>query len=306
MALTIKHRADGTFYEQGNTQGLLIPRDREPDYDSGVILNPVAGTNTYYAHGLNTPMENLDIHVLVRRAQDGAWQMFNNQIYLGGTTSYGFSITTGDNNAIGFMIAAGGLTNIYNYNLNSGNVDAYRILIWKKTERVPYIIANKGALVSSPDMGKIAINPDDATMSVNGIIGYDEAQNAYSLMRPDLWPNGRQIIFPQKLAGIRLTGSYNTGAPNENVYWTRGDDAMFSLPIARVLEIGGHMGSIFNFSLYQFPANCHAAMVASSNPNITNIVAMKWTSIKLVTFNHTDAYSNLSTNYDVWLKYVLA
>jgi hypothetical protein len=128
----------------------------------------------------------------------------------------------------------------------------------------------------------------------------------YLLSRPDLWPNGVQVVFPNKLAGIRFSAMYNTGASNENVKMNLGDDTIFPNAIKQVLEYGGHAGGTTNSSTVQFPINCNSQYFSSNSIAITNIIALKTNSVRVLTFNHKDAYAPLDTQYNFWVKYVLS
>jgi hypothetical protein len=127
----------------------------------------------------------------------------------------------------------------------------------------------------------------------------------YLLSRPDLWPSGVQVKFPNKLAGMRFAGSYNTGAANENVQLTFGNDTVFPDGISKVLEYGGHAGGITNSELVQFPVNCNSQYIASNSASISNIIALKTLSNRILFFNHKDSYAAFDTTYDFWVKYVL-
>jgi hypothetical protein len=127
----------------------------------------------------------------------------------------------------------------------------------------------------------------------------------YYLTRPMSWPANTQVVFPGKVAGIRLTGAYNTGAAGADVTWIVGDDTMFPNAISDVMEYGGHMGACTNFLGRQFPVNCGINVLGSSAINCMNIVAMKTTSTKIVNFGHRDAYAAMDTTYNVWIKYTL-
>jgi hypothetical protein len=101
---------------------------------------------------------------------------------------------------------------VTNAQLGTGSGErATRIYVTKLDQRVPYIIANKGALVSSDDMGKVKIDADDGTMSISGEVGTVNGIT-YSINRPDLWPNGIEIDFGNNLYGMRKEGTISVTA----------------------------------------------------------------------------------------------
>jgi hypothetical protein len=170
-------------------------------------------------------------------------------------------------------------------------------------QQIPDFVANKGALVSSDVLGDVAFDE-------NGVMRYNDPNRSldgnYWLSRPDLWPNGVQVKFPGKLAGIRFAGSYSTGAANENVQLTLGNDTIFPDALHRPLEYGGHAGGVTNSPDLKFPVNCYGPYVASNGTNISNIIALKTSSVRVLQFNHKDNYAALNTTYDFWVKYVLS
>jgi hypothetical protein len=115
---------------------------------------------------------------------------------------------------LSLFVPAGGYFDISLYwNTDFGNIlfDGDRgtgiFIIYLNEQQVPNIIANKGALVSSDEIGGVKINPDDGTMSVSGEVGVSGI-NLYSLNRPDLWPDRTEIDFGSGLFGKRFSGRF--------------------------------------------------------------------------------------------------
>jgi hypothetical protein len=71
----------------------------------------------------------------------------------------------------------------------------------------PYVVANRGALVSSDAVGKVKIDADDSTMSVSGELGTGTDGSKVSINRPDKWNAGIEYDFGGGLYGRRQTGS---------------------------------------------------------------------------------------------------
>jgi hypothetical protein len=182
-------------------------------------------------------------------------------------------------------------------NFPSVRVEAYKRAASDSMHFIPALIT-QSVLSAAPSGTLVKIN--DATFAPDRSL-----DGNYLLSRPDLWPNGVQVEFPNKLAGMRFAGTYNTGAVNENVKMSLGDDTIFPKAISKVLEYGGHAGGITNSPMVQFPVNCNSPYFFSNNANISNIIGLKVQSVRILTFNHKDSYAELDTTYDFWVKYIL-
>jgi hypothetical protein len=132
--------SDGQAYMRMNAAWTpLTDQPRVPDYDSGVIGVWPLGDNVI-THNLNTPIENLIIKVLYKRAGDSAW-LDCGTIFGGknGTQNTGINVWTleNPNNAIHVEVAATGIavlgsnTATWDYAVNG-----CRLLLWKNTDRV--------------------------------------------------------------------------------------------------------------------------------------------------------------------------
>jgi hypothetical protein len=229
--------------------------------------------------------------------------IIHGQIYIGANgddTRHGFVSNSNRNINIYFYKDSDGCHNLYisrtgaNY-FPSIKAAVYGAIGTELFKPLPLVIT---AVTTTPTgMTKINDNTFAPDRSLDG---------KYLLSRPDLWPNGEQVLFPNKLAGIRFSGSYNTGAANANVVTVLGDDTIFPNSIKQVLEYGGHAGGTTNSTAVQFPVNCNSQYFSSNSITITNIIALKTSSTRILTFNHKDAYAPLDTVYDFWVKYVLS
>jgi hypothetical protein len=145
---SISKKISETDYERiGDTQGLVIPRDRLPDWDSGEINVPANNTSNIMTHGLNTALSELDITISLRRAADGAWFTVRDQFTSGrsSTNSYGFVLFNNGTDSFNFRVAAHGLEVLDSSGVQQqGGIDKLRIKVWKKTERLIYIGGPKG------------------------------------------------------------------------------------------------------------------------------------------------------------------
>jgi hypothetical protein len=143
MALTIKHKDDGSFYEQGDTQGLMIPTFRVPDYDTGWVSFSGTMPTIAITHNLNEPLANLDVHFY--GSKNGIYSDRLSNVNTG-YQSIEPAIYSKDDNS--FMIS-GSNTPVYIANGSAFVLcDSYRVMIYKRQFLSPYMIANKGALVS--------------------------------------------------------------------------------------------------------------------------------------------------------------
>jgi hypothetical protein len=80
-------------------------------------------------------------------------------------------------------------------------------LVYLNEQKVPYMIVNKGALVSDNAIGKGEIN-DDGTLSISGELGTGTDGSKVSINRPDKWTPGIEYEFGDGLYGIRITGAF--------------------------------------------------------------------------------------------------
>jgi hypothetical protein len=126
------------------TDPIVVPRDRDPDWDSGIITDVTSGSKSL-THNLNTAIANLDIVVMFRRTSDQTWQRFDSQLYHVSGSNYGFSLGGINLNTIALFIADSGpiiLTN--SFATLAGAVDAFRVEIWKRTDRLIYLGGPQG------------------------------------------------------------------------------------------------------------------------------------------------------------------
>jgi hypothetical protein len=130
----------------GGTQALVQAQD-VPHYDTGVMAYTALGnTPIIVTHNLGVPIEQLDIVVLMRRI-DNNWQRIDSLQMFDGSLKFGFTIAQNNTNSISINIASGGLICL-NIDLNwTNNINAIRVLVYKKQMLAP-IIAGQGALVS--------------------------------------------------------------------------------------------------------------------------------------------------------------
>jgi hypothetical protein len=93
---------------------------------------------------------------------------------------------------------------------------ATRIYVTRIDQLVPYMIANKGALVSDNAIGKVKID-DDGTMSISGELGTGTNGSKVSINRPDKWTPGIEYDFGDGLYGIRKQGTITQGVLEANL-----------------------------------------------------------------------------------------
>jgi hypothetical protein len=197
MALTIKHKADGSYYEQGDTQGIMIPTalpkvilnatfphtdTGNHNIDSATVLIPgqldfgtVSGKKLFVPEGwyfvylpgalLNAANSYKYTFAASYTAADVIFrytQVFCsvNDVYQRNEGTGLILVPPGGYLVMGFyQSGGGGITNGF---LSAGD----RFVVMPCAQREPDIIANKGALVSSNDPGKISFD-DTGVMSLN-------------------------------------------------------------------------------------------------------------------------------------------
>jgi hypothetical protein len=197
MAKTIKHRNDGTFYIQGDTQGLIVPTalpkailnatfphtdTGNHSIDSATVLIPqqldfgtVSGKKLFVPEGwyfvylpgalLNAANSYKYTFAASYTAADVIFrytQVFCsvNDVYQRNEGTGLILVPPGGYLVMGFyQSGGGGITNGF---LSAGD----RFVVMPCAQREPDIIANKGALVSSNDPGKISFD-DSGVMSAN-------------------------------------------------------------------------------------------------------------------------------------------
>jgi hypothetical protein len=199
---TISKKISETDYEEiGNTQGLLIPRDREPDFDSGIITDVTSGSKEL-THNLNTSITNLDIVVMFRRTSDQSWQRFDSQLYHVSGSNYGFAFGEINLNTIALFITDAGpiiLTNAFA--TLAGATDAFRVICWKRTERIQLINGitdNYADLSNKPAIGGTELSKDSTADSLGletaKYVAADEsAAQAYSTLNPTV-----MVFYPEE------------------------------------------------------------------------------------------------------------
>jgi hypothetical protein len=163
---------------------------------------------------------------------------------------------------------------------------------------VPNLFVEGADLQTSSDIGKVNINPDDKTMTVNGEIGTGTNGIQYLINRPDLWANGVEIDFGNGLYGMRragtIPGTIAAGTVDTQVLLTVSDYTAFVLR-----NYGGSWDS---------GDGCLHAMIGLTN---TTSFTSSWSSIWFV-HTLTPAQLQLRTQagavrtnspYDVWITY---
>jgi hypothetical protein len=125
------------------------------------------------------------------------------QVYINGqrvTGSYVYPVTQFDNVVI-HPVSKGDVV-LINVIGTMTSIGCYFI----PPKAVPNLFVEGADLQTSSDIGKVNINPDDKTMTVNGEIGTGTNGIKYSINRPDLWANNVEINFGSGLYGFRKTG----------------------------------------------------------------------------------------------------
>jgi hypothetical protein len=272
MSLTLKHRDDGSFYEQGDTQGLVVPGI--PDFCQGSFasLSLPANVTTVL-----TPIPDLSLGV------GGRWfDSANKRFTVPKDGSYSISYfpgkTTGPNGYAIASVSAGGKNFTNNMNSSSTGVyspessisatiylsagqfitfsmycnSAYTVPaggffnITKLDVRMPYLVANKGALFSGGafqfdvdgngytknystneiKIGKWIDGTDiyQKTFSLPSALTTWDYQNA-SLPYPEQFPNN---IIDYECILQSSIGTYT----DIEISWTNWHDINFSYPTA--------------------------------------------------------------------------
>jgi hypothetical protein len=189
MALTVKINNDGQSIPMGDTQGLLIPQDVL--FCKTNRTNTItASTETKFPVNFNSGenwVDNGDIVITETGVYELSYVLVFSSASSDGLRSSFLKINNtsiDDSSCTNFAISYhwSWLNNTCIRKLNAGD----RISLWFKAnetsftvstnrgylsatllkKNMPYIIANKGALVSSPDSGKVSFN-DDGIMTMN-------------------------------------------------------------------------------------------------------------------------------------------
>jgi hypothetical protein len=222
MAREYIQTAKGVFTPIADTQGALVPmpvrytRFRPSDLvldgssaDSNYYIAPTpaqcaagggetwnSGSNRFYVpkggiYTVSFPAYRMsalvDQPTQFARSNNGEWKSF--KVAASGSAD----LSTWKAADISLLVPEGGYIQIgYNAALNTtlqfeGENSVGMFLIYLNEVSAPYIVANKGALVSSDASGKIKIDAGDGTMSVNG--GYSTAE----VDTGEKWYDGRAI-----------------------------------------------------------------------------------------------------------------
>jgi hypothetical protein len=156
MALTIKHRSDGTFYEQGDTQGLVVPASLLTDYAAYTIPVGFGGSGNFeFTLSRWTIPEDGDYLFTIGAGFNAGSHVVTIVFYVNGVINYIPIFGDGqDNNkngnvtwlrrcTKGEVVALG-----FQMNAATGIQGSAIFNKIKLNALSPYIIANKGALVS--------------------------------------------------------------------------------------------------------------------------------------------------------------
>jgi hypothetical protein len=256
MARTIKHRADGSYYEQGDTQGLIVstalpkailnatfPHTDNGNHtiDSATVLIPgqldfgtVSGKKLYVPEGwyfvylpgalLNAANSYKYTFAASYTAADVIFrytQVFCsvNDVYQRNEGTGLLLVPPGGYLVMGFyQSGGGGITNGF---LSAGD----RFVVMPCWQREPDIIANKGALVSSPNPGEVAIDPDTGIMKVNNDFQDLSSRIVYN-------PPFVETSFGQNTVFYRKNGLYilNVVISSPTSITMNQGDSFFTLP----------------------------------------------------------------------------
>ncbi|MDR1288257.1 MAG: hypothetical protein LBK08_11665 [Treponema sp.] len=311
MAQTIKHRNDGSYYEQGNTQGLLIPEDLP------LAKIPIASTSYSAATGkaLNLgdfikpqPFVEKSGNTLVIK-EDGLYLIDFGQVIQslsGSTRNYYILINGTERKSTNYAGGSSGdmSTPIFLVDLKVNDTirfDMYaveantfipdnnnpiRVCQLKRT--VPYLVANKGALVSSDEVGKVKIDADDGTMNISGEIGV-HGSSRVSINRPDLWTPGVEYDFGNNLYGQHFTGTI-TAVANENHR------------VALITSTSNTFAVFDQGGIYSPRTDMVSMEPINTNHNYVSFI---FVDLNLRTCDFRSSTDQVRTNapYDVWMTY---
>jgi hypothetical protein len=140
--------SDGQAYMRMNAAWTpLTDQPRTPDYDSGV-LGSLAPGQTIITHNLNTPFEQLEVHVLFQRVDDSWFDYGSEADILSGANndqSCGFMCgpyINNPSNALNIEVGQFGISMLggtgegFQYETWAYPAKAYRVVIYKKNQRV--------------------------------------------------------------------------------------------------------------------------------------------------------------------------
>jgi hypothetical protein len=324
---TINKKISQTDYEIiGDTQGLLIPSDT-PYVKLIMPATTTPATQadtwaTFPAVPANSFVEQLNATTLTVKQKGlyyisaGLLQQINDAVLVQCLVINGIEARWQNSDAwnlvdkVPFVLVEldAGATIRFKYRTSRAETIStyqnYGFIVAQLKQQMPYMVVNKGALVSDNAIGKGKID-DDGTMSINGELGIGSNGSKVSINRPDKWNPGIEYDFGDNVRGIRFTGTWSTGTPNEVVYQTLGDDTVFKNTIGSVIQYGGHLGGCTNHESRQFAANCSAAKIGSNGTMLENLTHLKTNSNRGFNIQHKDAYAAFTTNYDVWALYVV-
>jgi hypothetical protein len=105
----------------------------EPNYDTGEIATPANSSTTTITHNLGSPLERLDVVVMIK-GDTGVWQPAGTQQQMYAPTNYQYGFALQANNDNSFKLLAGNSGLLY---MNSSgewidNVPKIRVLVWKR------------------------------------------------------------------------------------------------------------------------------------------------------------------------------
>jgi hypothetical protein len=146
----------------------------------------------------------------------------------------------------------------------------------------PYIVANRGALVSSDTPGRVRID-GDGTMSISGELGTGTDGRRVSINRPDLWTTGLEYDFGGGLYGQRFTGTITEtgGVPNET--------GIGAVTLSGIVSCGGYFYDGASICCFPF---------SHTNPVMASLYFNG--NMKLFTVSNSQ---RTAAPYDVWVTY---
>jgi hypothetical protein len=161
--------------------------------------------------------------------------------------------------------------------------------IYLNEVNTPYMIANKGALVSSDETGKGKID-DDGTISISGELGTGTDGSKVSISRPDKWNAGIEYDFGGGLYGVRRTGSFISPANTQVVV------GLTSFVVNGLVSYGGW---------WNLGEGSKMAMQSASPGQAYVSWLYERTNDHLIVFGTYTTFERTSGNgqYDVWVTY---
>jgi hypothetical protein len=160
-----------TDLEVANSSSILYDRELTPDFDTGWVAKTDWDTSNYVpvTHNLNRSIDNLDVYAYVRFNNSRVFRLDNQANTSVIADNYGSFVTSGNaplNSVILGIGTSGGMVADSSGSAFSLRLCiAYRCVIYKRRERVPYLVMENKGLVSNPDPGGITIDPDTGKLA---------------------------------------------------------------------------------------------------------------------------------------------